>query len=507
MAFMGYIRTQWRDTVDPMTGLPKYEAIADRIQSLIDEGVYEPGDRLPSIRELSRELGVSINTIRESYRLLESRGVAEAVSQSGHFVRLGPPLCMEECMEYPDVFCDPKAQEVTTDRITRMIVTDAAHPGWVSLSTAEPNPKLLPTRQIIELTARMMRRDPERAVDYELPDGPLELRQEIVKRLFRGGVTSGVDDIIITAGCLEAVFIALTTVCDPGDTVVLESPAFYLFYQLLSHLGLRAVEVPSRPFDGVDLVALEHVLSGYSQSRTEKSIKAALLIGNFTNPMGALMPDEHKRAAAELFSKYGVTLIEDDMYGELYFRSSRPTSISAYADPELALLAASFSKTIAPGFRIGWLAGRGELIGRARHTKLVTSIVTSKPAALGIAAFLQNGSYDRTLRGARGVYRENSARLRELVDESFPEGTTSSRPLGGMVLWVALPKGVDAMKLYERSRAEGVTFSPGPMFSLGGSFRNCLRLNASIVDDRTSEAVRKIGQLAKSVAVARELSA
>lgn len=493
--------------MDPMTSLPKYESVADRLQALIDEGIYEPGDRLPSIRELSRELGVSINTIRESYRLLESRGAAEAVSQSGHFVRLGPPLCMDDCMEYPDVFCDPKAQDVTTDQITRMIVTDAAHRGWVSLSTAEPDPELLPTRQITEVTAKMIRRDPQRAVDYELPDGPVELRQEIVKRLFRGGVTLGVDDVIITAGCLEAVFIALTTVCDPGDTVVLESPAFYLFYQLLAQLRLKAVEVPSRPIDGVDIDALDHVLSGYSQSRTEGNIKAALLIGNFTNPMGALMPDENKRAVAQLLSNHGVTLIEDDMYGELYYGTNRPTSISAFADPDLTLLAASFSKTIAPGFRIGWLAGGGELIGRARHTKLVTSIVTSKPAALGIAAFLQNGSYDRTLRAARAAYRENSAKLRGLVAESFPEGTTSSRPLGGMVLWVAMPQGVDALKLYEKCRAEGVTFSPGPMFSLGGTFGNCLRLNASIIDDRISEAVRKIGELAKSISVARELSA
>jgi DNA-binding transcriptional MocR family regulator len=216
--------------------------------------------------------------------------------------------------------------------------------------------------------------------------------------------------------------------------------------------------------------------------------------------MGAVIPDERKRRIADLLSAHGVYLVEDDMYGELHYGPSRPRSIASFADPNLSFLAASFSKTIAPGYRIGWLAARGGLIDRARHTKLVTSVVTSKPAALGIAEFLENGSYDRTLRAARSRYAENVVRLRKAVFESFPEGTTSTRPEGGMMFWVALPPSVDVLELYETARAEGIVFAPGPMFSLRDTFRNGLRIGAVRWDKGVDRGIRRLGALVTAAA-------
>lgn len=482
--------------------IPKYEAVADRVQAMIDNGVYEPGERLPSIRELHHQLGVSINTVREAYRVLESRGVAEAISQSGHFVRQGPPICLDSDIHGPGIDCNGTPQEVSPDSLTRRVMRDAAVPGRVNLFSVDPPANSLPTRQIIDSTVRMLRRNPDRAVSYGLPDGPEELRRAIAKRLFRGGVTVRTDDVMITAGCVEAVFLALTTVCEPGDAVIVESPAFFLFYQLLQQLGLRAVEIPSRCCDGLDVDALEYALTkrsagdGIGGRAGGAPIRAALLIGNFTNPMGALIPEENKRRIADLLSAHGVYLIEDDMYGELHYGPARPRSIASFADPELSFLAASFSKTIAPGYRIGWLAARGRLIERARHTKLVTSVVSSKPAALGIAEFLENGSYDRTLRAARARYAENVVRLREAVFESFPAGTTSTRPEGGMMFWVALPPGVDVLELYESALAEGIVFAPGTMFSLRDTFRNGLRIGAVRWDKSVGRGIRRLGALA-----------
>ena len=482
--------------------LPKYEAVADRVQAMIDNGVYEPGERLPSIRELHHQLGVSINTVREAYRVLESRGVAEAISQSGHFVRQGPPICLDSDIHGHSIDCNGTPQEVSPDSLTRRVMRDAAVPGRVNLFSVDPPANGLPTRQIIDSTVRMLRRDPDRAVSYGFPDGPEELRQAIAKRLFRGGLAVRTDDVLITAGCVEAVFLALTTVCEPGDAVIVESPAFFLFHQLLQQLGLRAVEIPSRCCDGLDVAALEYALAkgaagdGIGGSGRGTRVRAALLIGNFTNPMGALIPDENKRRIAELLSVHGVYLIEDDMYGELHYGPSRPRSIASFADPNLSFLAASFSKTIAPGYRVGWLAARGRLIERARHTKLVTSVVGSKPAALGIAEFLENEGYDRTLRAARARYAENVVRLREAVFESFPEGTTSTRPEGGMMFWVALPPGVDVLDLYEAAEAEGIVFAPGPMFSLKDTFRNGLRIGAVRWDKSVDRGIRRLGALA-----------
>jgi DNA-binding transcriptional MocR family regulator len=485
--------------------IPKYEAVADRIQAMIDNGVYEPGERLPSIRELHLQLGVSINTVREAYRVLESRGAAEAVSKSGHFVRQGPPICLDADIHMPGIDCDGRPQEVSPGSLTRTVMRDAGVPGRVNLFSVDPPAETLPTRQIIDSTVRVLRRQPERVVGYGLPDGPEELRQAIAKRLFRGGLTVRTDDVLITAGCVEAVFLALATVCKPGDAVIVESPAFFLFYQLLEQLGLRAVEIPSRCCDGLDVEALESALEKSSAgergpgSAEGGRVQAALLIGNFTNPMGSLIPDENKGRIAELLSRHAVYLIEDDMYAELHFGPTRPRSLASFADPDLSFLAASFSKTIAPGYRIGWLAGREHLIERARHTKLVTSVVSSKPAALGIAEFLENGSYDHTLRAARARYAENIVRLREAVFESFPEGTTSTRPEGGMMFWVALPAAVDVFALYESARAEDIVFAPGPMFSLRNTYRNGLRIGAVRWEVRVDRAVRRLGALATTL--------
>jgi DNA-binding transcriptional MocR family regulator len=483
---------------------PLYLQVAGRIEEMVASGVYEPGERLPSIRELHAQFHVSINTAREVYRVLEARGVVVARNQSGHYVRTGPQLwavCDGCQMDFPEV-ADAAPRPVTPDELTRQVLSEGAQPGWVNLATAEPPAMLLPTRRLAELTARELRRDPTSAVSYTLTPGPMVLRQEIAKRIFRGGVQAHAESVLVTAGCLEAVFIALMTVCSPGDAVIIESPGFYLFYQLLQRLQLRAIEVPCRPGTGVEPEAIEFVLNEYAASSSGTRVAAALLIGNFSNPMGSLMPEENKRAIAALLDRYGVVLIEDDMYGEMSWDVERPPSICAVANPERAILCASFSKSIAPGYRIGWLHAGPELFGEAVHSKLVTSAAVSGPAAVGIAAFLEQGGYDRWLRAAHRHYRETVARVREVIDASFPAGTRSTRPAGGMVIWVVMPPAVDAVELYQRVRAQHIAFAPGPIFSLSTNYRNCLRVNATAWNEEIARAIAAIGAAACALAAA-----
>lgn len=487
--------------------IPLYRQVADRIEGFINDGVYEPGERLPSIRELHAEFGVSINTAREVFRVLEARGVVEARRHAGHFVRMGPPVCDECDMDYPGVD-QAVPLEVTPNDLTLRVLEDAAREGWFNLVTLEPPVDLLPTRRLTELTVRALRRRTAEAVGYSIAPGPLELRQEIAKRVVRGGLSVSAEHVLVTAGCLEAVFVSLATVCSPGDAVVLESPGFFLFYRLLETLHLKAIEVPSRPAEGVDPDALEHVLRSHARPGTGRPrITAALLLANFTNPIGALMSDEAKRSVATLLDRHGVYLIEDDMYGEMAWSVSRPVSMAAFADPERTLVCASFSKSIAPGYRIGWVTGGRRLVARATATKLVTSSAVSGPAALGIAEFLAHGAYDRWLRSAQRHYREIVPRVRNTVADSFPSGTRSTLPAGGMVLWVVMPPGVDAVDLYNRTRLDRIAFSPGPIFSLTGSFRTCLRLNASIWSPEAERAIRTIGRHARELAEAGQSSA
>ena len=476
--------------------ITKYEDVALRLEELISRGVYEPGERLPSIRDLHRELRVSVNTARETYRLLEARGVVEARAQSGHYVRLGPPLCANCEMSFPDIFSEGWVREVRPDRLTHQILADGGREGWIDLATAVAPEHILPTRRVAEITARLLRTHPEKMSRYYLPPGPLELRQEIAKRLFRGGVSIGVDHIQVTAGCLEAVFLSLLAVCRPQDAVIIESPAFFLFYQLLERLNLRAVELPSRPEIGIDPEELEVVLQRDRRSAGGGSIRAALLIPNFSNPIGALMPIQNKVRVAEILDRYGVFLIEDDMYGEMAYGDQRPPSLAKWANPDRTLLCASFSKSIAPGYRVGWVATGGALSSEIQHAKLVTSEAISAPAAHGVAAFLASGGYDRSLRAAHRHYRASVAAMRQAIDESFPIGTRSTLPCGGLVVWVVMPQQVDAVELYERARRERIVFAPGPIFSLGGSYSNCMRLNAAAWGPKTDRAVRRLGELA-----------
>lgn len=482
--------------------VPKYQAVARRIEEMVSSGVYEPGERLPSIRELHRNFRVSINTAREVYRLLEDRGVAEPRSHSGHFVREGPQLCSDCEMDFPDV-TGASARNVSPDRLTRQVLREGEQPGWVNLATAEPPSGLLPSQRLADLTARELRRSPGRVVGYALPPGPEPLRQEIAKRVFRGGVSVGADQVLVTAGCLEAVFIALMTVCRPGDAVVIESPGFFLFYQLLQRLGLRAIELPSRPESGIEPDELDYVLVEAERRRVNGAgprVSAALLIANFSNPTGALASEHNKRRIAEILTRHQVPLIEDDMYGEMAWDVDRPPSLSSFLDPDQTLLCASFSKSIAPGYRIGWLTTGRARFEEATHTKLVTSAAVSGPAAWGIAAFLANGGYDRWLRAAGRHYRESVAGVRRAVHESFPEGTRMTRPAGGMVLWVVLPPGLDSVALYHRVREQRIAFAPGSMFTLEDAYRNCLRLNATSCTPAVDAAIRTIGQAACELA-------
>ena len=481
------------------TTVPLYQKIANKLEQMVSQGVYEPGERLPSIRDLHRDFQISVNTAREVYRLLEARGVVEPKNHSGHFVLEGPPLCTDCEMDFPDLAA-ANAQAVSSDGLTRQVLREGAQAGWVNLATAEPPAALLPTQRLAELTARVLRKRPAAAVRYTLAPGPAPLRQEIAKRVFRGGLSVSAEQVLVTAGCLEAVFVSLMTVCSPGEAVVIESPGFYLFYRLLERLGLQAIELPSRPGIGIDPDELDVVLRQAAEAHrrgTGPKVSAALLIANFSNPIGSLLCEEHKRSVAAILDRHGVYLIEDDMYGEMAWDVERPVSLSAFADPERSLLCASFSKSIAPGYRIGWVTAGAQLIERAIHTKLVTSAGVSTPAALGVAEFLAHGGYDRWLRRARRHYREAVGAVRRVIHDSFPPGTRSTRPSGGMVVWIAIPPEFDSVRLYDTVRRDRIAFAPGPIFSLSDSYRNCLRINATVWSPEVEKAIKKIGEVAQ----------
>jgi len=485
-----------------------YESIADHVAHLIAHGTFRPGDRIPSIRELSRQMSVSMTTAATAYRLLEIRDVIEARPQSGYYVLplslhgKGRSITARDILPGPDRSgnraseseeerpADIRPTDVSLDKLVTMILDDAMNADLVQLGTTIPNPDLLPIKKISRCLTSAVRRRNLQSLSYTFP-GLEALRIQIAKRATVAGCALTPEDIIITNGCQEAVFLALTTICKAGDNVLIESPAFFNHLQAMEALGLKVVEIPSHPQYGISIDTLRFVLDN-------TPVKACLLVSNYSNPLGSCLPDDKKKELAGLLAARDIPLIEDDIYGDICFSSHRPRVVKAFDEKGLVILCSSFSKTLAPGFRVGWTAP-GRFTARISYTKMIHNLATATPSQMAIADFLAGGGYDRFLRRIRRTYARHVFLMGRAVIEHFPKGTVVSRPAGGFFLWVELPGRADSILLYEKARKAGITIAPGPIFSARQKFRNCIRLSASVWDERIARAVRTLGELARDM--------
>ncbi len=467
---------------------PLYEQVANRISYLIEQGTLRPGDRVPSIRNLSKQLQVSINTVKEAYSQLEDRKLLEARPQSGYYVRSRQlKLPSEPILDRPSL---NRPARVTINNVYGLMMRDLLDPNLLQLGIATPNYELLPTTRINRMLARQVRLQPRQAVSYELPPGNLRLRQQIAQRVLHSGCALSPDQIVITSGCVEAVSLALRALCKPGDTVAIETPFYFNFIQLIAEFGLNALEIPASPRGGISLEALDYALQ-----KNQGKVKACLVIANFNNPLGSLMADEDKQKLVALLARHDVPLIEDDIYGDLPFNGARPTVAKAFDKTGSVLLCSSFSKTLAPGYRVGWIAA-GRFQERIEHGKMISGVATASPTQQAIGEFLATGGYDHHLRTLCRHYARLVPMMADAIGRHFPDGTRVSRPQGGFLLWVEMPEPVNALRLYEDARACGISIAPGPLFSLEGKFGNCIRLNAACWDSCIEAAIATLGRLA-----------
>ncbi len=463
---------------------PLYQELADKLMHLIGQGLLRPGERAPSLRRLAAGHGVSLTTAIQACRLLEDRGWLEARPKSGFFVRARRPLPQEPLTSRPT----RAAQAVSVGTLQSRLFEAARHPHIVPLGGAVPAPELLPTAKLNRLLADQARRAGARGVSYDLPPGAEPLRREIARRALDAGAALLPQDLITTCGGTEALMLCLRAVAPPGSVVAVESPAYFGLLHALEVLELKALEIPMHPRLGMDLDALESLV------RT-RSLAACVAVPSFSNPLGSLMPDAHKRRLVEILAARDVPLIEDDVFGELHFGPQRPRLAKAYDERGQVLLCSSFSKSLAPGYRVGWVAP-GRYYERVKALKLTSTLATATLPELAIAEFLAGGGYDRYLRSARAVYAANVRRISEAVAAFFPAGTKVTQPQGGFVLWIELPGQVDALDLHERALAQDISIAPGPMFSPHQGFRHCIRLSAGVVwSTRIREALRRLGRL------------
>ncbi|WP_417547542.1 PLP-dependent aminotransferase family protein [Marinobacter segnicrescens] len=462
-----------------------YHQVADQVESLIRDGVFRDGERLPGVRVLSRQLGVSVATVLQAHQTLEGRGLLEPRERSGYFVRRPPVDAPEPAMSAQDARPVPvslrdMAMDLCSDEEKRM----------VPLATAVPHPDYLPIRQIQQASIWAARRGLE-SLDYAFP-GKSAFRRQIAQRMAALGVAVSPDEILATNGAQEAIIMALRAVTSPGDIVAVESPSFPGILQALEVVGLKVIEIPAHPAEGLSLEGLQLAMDQWP-------IRACVAVTNHSNPMGMRLSDEHKQRLVLMLENAGVPLIEDDIYGDLAHSGERPRPAKSFDRTGNVIYCSSFSKTISPGLRLGWIAP-GRHFPAVRQQKYFTNLATATLPQIAVAHFLEQGGYDRYLRGARRTYRESVERLRSAVARYFPAGTAVSRPSGGFVLWVQLPANCSGTQVYRLARERGINVAPGIMFSTTGKYENCLRLNAANPwTPRIEEAVRTLGELAAAV--------
>ena len=462
-----------------------YMEVAERIERLIEKRALRIGDKLLSVRALSKEQGISLSTAFQAYYHLESKGLIEARPQSGYYIKFSPnhTLDLPKCCEPTD-----EALPVTIDEMISSVYMNLRSEELLSFSLSSPHPSLLPAAKINKSVMHALRNSPDHCLSYEHVQGNELLRKQIARLSFNWGGAVSEDDVVVTAGCMEAISFCLQAITKPGDAVTTESPTFYGIFRVMQSLGLKVVEVPADAETGIDLNYLAQAIPKFN-------IKACVFVGNFSNPTGSCMPDEKKKQLVELLTKKDIPLIEDDIYGELFFGKSRPKTCKTFDKKGIVIQCASFSKSLAPGYRIGW-AIPGKYKERVIALKRMNNVSTNTLAQAAIAHFLENGRYELHLRHLRKALHTQYLRYVQAISEYFPDDTRITRPQGGFALWVEMNKKMDGYKLHKRALKHNIGIAPGQIFSSQGQFHNYFRLSYGLPwSNKVEQGIKTLGEL------------
>lgn len=464
-----------------------YKKLARDVESKILRGEFKYGEKLPSLRQLHRKLGCSLSTVYQAYMDLEASGLVEARPKSGFIVTnrriesIRPP-------NHSSKIFNPGPVRVSS--ITSDVVKASLDPNLVPLGASVLAPEILPYKHLNRITREILGSDSITPLPYAPPEGMEELRRLLAGKLT--GLLQEVfsDDILITNGCMEAVALSLSLLVSPGDVVAVESPTHFGFLHLLKNMGMHVVGIPTDPQYGVLPESLELILKKYP-------VKACLLIPNFHNPMGALIPDENKKEIARLTNSREIPVIEDDIYGELFFSEQRPTLLKQFDGKDLVITCSSVSKVLAAGYRIGWCIPGKRFKEKLVQQKSAYSLCSPSLQQHILSRFLQGGGYDRYLRSLRTRLERQVADTAFAVERFFPESTRLTIPKGGNMLWIELPENVDGVELYHMGLERGVSIVPGKAFAVAEGFANFIRVSAtSSFDKRIESGLQVLGDLA-----------
>ncbi|MGX5172617.1 aminotransferase-like domain-containing protein [Aliikangiella sp. IMCC44653] len=444
-----------------------YQALADELRNLIDEGIYRPSEKLPSLRQLSAAHGISIATAQRALEELEIRGLIEVRPKSGFYVKM--PASQPQPALIPSLPLLPKS--IRIHEFASQIFQQCEAQGKINLGVTYPAAHYFPEKRLQKIAAKVVKQNIPEVVEVHFSAGLAQLKKVLAKRLNEVGCRLKPSDFLVTNGCLEGLSICLRAVAKPGDSIAVESPGFVGLFQLIESLGYKAVEIPCHPQQGLSIEALELALEQWP-------IKAVAVVPSFSNPTGSLMPEANRKQLVELLAEHNIPLIEDDLFGDLAFDGLRPKPCKAFDKKGLVLYCSSASKTIASGLRVGWIVP-GAFQKEVAYFKTFTNISAPNLTQLIVAEFLQSGQYERHIRLFTARLAQQMFRFQKAIERFFPDGTQTSQPKGGCILWVELPKKYDGLKLFEQAIKLGIAIAPGQLSSASSKYNHCIRLNCA----------------------------
>lgn len=444
----------------------RYEFVAAKIEEAIHKLQLQPGDKLPSVRTVSQELSVSLNTVFHAFSILEAKGLVISRPRSGYVVNAFLSS-INNVGTRNDERSLPKAVEITA--MATAMMKNAKENGIVNFSILAPVNEFLPVTKLNKAVAQSLHEFKSDNFQYPLVDGHPRLLKQIARRTFDWKKSINQSEILITNGCMEAINLCLDTLTKEGDIVAVESPTYHGILQSLERRGLRALEIKMDANKGVSLEDLRSAIAA-------NKIAACVFMPRCHNPTGISMPEVHKIELVNLLGRAGIPLIEDDALGELNFQHDTSLPAKAYDTFDNVLYCSSFSKTLAPGFRIGWVsAGRYHL--ELEKLKFGSNISTNGVLQDAIGRYLESGQFEKHIRKMRMSLQVQLIKYLNVVSKKFPQGTKITVPQSGLSMWIELPKATDAFEFQKKALEKGIGICPGHIFSTHEHFHQHIRLN------------------------------
>lgn len=353
----------------------------------------------------------------------------------------------------------------------REILKVAERPDIISFAGGLPAPELFPVAEVARAFEDVLAREGAAALQYSTTEGFLPLREWIAERLRRSGTKTSPEQLLLTSGSQQGIDLVAKVLLDPGDRVVVENPTYLAAVQAFQGYQAELVPLPSDD-DGADIGALEEIIR-HSRPRL------IYLVTDFHNPKGTSLSLPRRKLLVELAGRYGIPVLEDDPYGELRFSGTPLPALSALDTERVVIRLGTFSKTLAPGLRIGWIHGPTDLVRKFTIAKQASDLHSATINQRAAARLLETFDYDGNLAKLRTTYGARRTAMMRALESAMPGGSSWTRPDGGLFLWVRLPDGLTEMQLFEAGMARGVAVVPGSGFCVGAAEQRFVRLNYS----------------------------